>query len=192
MPDTPEVTDEALAQRLQAGDETALALLIQRFEPKLLRYGRRFLGGKGEDVLRQAVQDIFISTYENIEGFDVHQRFSPWIYRIAHNAFVDLLRQGAKQPIYGIDFDKLISHPVHEDEYAKEKENEEIRVLVEKGLGALPPSQREILVLYYFEELSYKEIADVLHVPVSTVGVRLSRARTSLKKELPDSSSLPL
>jgi RNA polymerase sigma-70 factor (ECF subfamily) len=186
------LADEALAERLQKGDEEALSELMQRFEPKLMRYGRRFLGGQGEDVLKQAVQDIFISMYQNIEGFDVRQRFSPWIYRIAHNAFVDVLRQRTRQPLYGIDFDTIISHPVHEDGYEKEKENEEMRVLVEKGLDTLSPAQREIIVLYYFEDLSYKEIADVLHVPVSTVGVRLARARTSLKKQFPDSSNMSL
>jgi RNA polymerase sigma-70 factor (ECF subfamily) len=190
--DRSDPTDEALAQRLQAGDEESLSLLMQRFEPKLMRYGRRFLEGQREDVLRQAVQDIFISAYQNIESFDPRQRFSPWIYRIAHNAFVDILRRRTKQPLYGIDFDQLISHPIHEDSFAAEKEQEEIRVLVEKGLGELAPAQREIIVLYYFEELSYKEIADVLHVPVSTVGVRLARARTTLKRTLPNSSELPL
>jgi RNA polymerase sigma factor (sigma-70 family) len=179
-PDAPNAssTDEELAARIARGDEAALSEIMQRFEPKLMRYGNRFLGGQGEDVLRQAVQDIFISAYQNIEGFDSQQRFSPWIYRIAHNAFVDILRQKSRQPLYGINFDALVSHPIHEDVYAKEKENEEIRVLLENGLDVLPAAQREIIALYYFEDLSYKEIADVLHVPVSTVGARLARART--------------
>ncbi len=192
MPDIADSTDETLAERLQGGDEHALSELMQRYEPKLMRYGQRFLGGQGEDVLRQAVQDIFIAAYQNIEGFDTHQRFSPWIYRIAHNAFVDVLRQRTRQPVYGLDFDKIVSHPIHEDEYVKEKESEEIRVLVEKGLSVLPVAQREIIVLFYFEELSYREIADVLHVPVSTVGVRLARARANLRKVLPDASAFIL
>lgn len=185
-------SDEELAARIQQGDESALSEVIARFEPKLMRYGNRFLRGESEDVLRQAVQDIFIATYQKIEGFNTYQRFSPWIYRIAHNAFVDILRHKVRQPIYGINFDTLLSHPVHEDIHAKEKESEEIRVLLEKGLDALPAAQREIIVLYYFEDLSYKEIADVLHVPVSTVGVRLSRARAILSKHLPDDSDVLL
>jgi RNA polymerase sigma factor (sigma-70 family) len=86
----------------------------------------------------------------------------------------------------------IISHPIHEDTSASEKDKEEIRVLVEKSLASLTPAQREVLLLYYFEELSYKEIADVLHVPISTVGVRLARARASLKRILPAVSDLPL
>jgi RNA polymerase sigma-70 factor (ECF subfamily) len=186
------MTDEELAALVQKGDEQALAELIDRYEVKLLRYGQRFLGAQNADALSEAVQDVFISVYQNIEGFDARQRFSPWIYRIAHNAFVDLLRQKARQPLYLFDFDTVLSHAVdtrHTDSVTKEKEIAEARVLLEKGLDKLSTHQREIIVLYYFEELSYKEIADVLHVPVSTVGVRLARARVMLKKQLPDDTS---
>ena len=192
MPPAPELPDEILAARLQKGDEEALLLLMQRFEPKLLRYGRRFIHGLGEDVLAQAVQDIFISAYENIEGFNTNQRFSPWIYRIAHNTFVDILRYKAKYSLYGFGFDTLVAHSVHEDEYRKEKENQELRVLLEKSLDTLPPAQREIIILYYFEELGYREIADILHIPIGTVGVRLARARARLKEKLPDASTFEL
>lgn len=188
----PESTDEELAKLVQQGNNDAFEPLMKRFEPKLMRYGRRFMGRMDEDMLRQTVQDIFISVYQNIEGYDAGQRFSPWIYRIAHNAYVDLLRRKTRQPIYGFDFDTLISHPIHEDMSMREKESAEFRVLIEKGLELLTPAQREIIVLYYFEQLSYREIADVLHVPVSTVGVRLARARTALKKHLPDASQLSL
>ena len=186
------MTDEELAAFVQKGDDQALAELIDRYEAKLLRYGQRFLGVQNQDALREAVQDVFISVYQKIESFDTKQRFSPWVYRIAHNAFVDLLRQKTRQPLYLFDFDTVLSHAVdtsHVDSAVKEKENAEARVLLEKGLDKLSAQQREILVLYYFEELSYKEIADVLHVPVSTVGVRLARARTMLKKQLPDDPS---
>ncbi len=182
-------SDEALAAKVQSGDEQALAELINRYEEKLLRYGQRFLGMQNFDAIREGVQDSFISAYQHIEGFDTKQRFSPWMYRIAHNTFVDLLRQKTRQPLYGFDFDKIISHSAYasQDEgWRQEKENAEIRVLLERGLTLLSASQREIIVLYYFEELSYKEIADVLHVPVGTVGVRLARARAALKKKLPN------
>jgi RNA polymerase sigma-70 factor (ECF subfamily) len=188
-----EHTDEELAAQVQKGSEAALAVLIERYEAKLMRYGQRFLGYQSTDSLRESVQDVFIAVYQNIESFDPKQRFSPWIYRIAHNAFVDVLRHKTRQPLYVFDFDKILPHAIntsHEDISRKEKENAEARVLLEKGLDLLSAQQREILVLYYFEDLSYKEIADVLHVPVSTVGVRLARARTMLKKKLPDDPAM--
>ncbi|MGE5541117.1 MAG: RNA polymerase sigma factor [Bacillota bacterium] len=185
-------TDESLASRVQQGDDQALGELIERYEKKLLRYGSRFLGSQGEDAVVQAVQDIFIRVYQNIASFDTRQRFSPWIYRVAHNTFVSILRQRTRQPVYGIDFDSFFPHPVHEDSERREKEHAEIRVVVEAALSSLSAAHREIIVLYYFEELSYQEIADVLRIPVSTVGVRLSRARERLKRILPESSELPL
>jgi RNA polymerase sigma-70 factor (ECF subfamily) len=180
-------SDEELAALVQKKDETAFATLVARYEGKLLRYGRRFLSGEAH--LGDAVQDIFISVWENIQSFDASQRFSPWIYRIAHNAFVDILRQQAKEPIPVFDFDRIIPHPAYDDPTRKEKEKEELRVLIEKNLRKLPPLYREVVDLYYFEDFSYKEIADILHVPLGTVGIRLSRAKEALKKHLTKSLS---
>jgi len=176
-------TDEALARRVQTGDHQALAVLMERYTTKLLRYGRRFLASN--DTVGDAVQDVFITVYENIQDFDATRRFSPWIYRIAHNAFIDVLRREKKEPIALFDFDRVVPHPVYEDPTAREKEREEIRVLLEKGLAALSPAYREIIDLYYFEDFSYLEIADILHIPIGTVGIRLSRARQMLKKQVP-------
>lgn len=175
-------TDEDLARQLQRGDQQALAALMGRYTGKLLRYGHRFLAS--DDDIGDIVQDVFISVYQNILDFDAARRFSPWIYRIAHNAFVDSLRKKAKGPVYGLDFDVLVPHPVYEDVAESEKEKEEMRVLLERHLDELPPAYREIIDLHYFEGFKYQEIADILHIPVGTVGIRLSRAKQRLKKSL--------
>ncbi len=179
-----DATDGELARRVQAGDDQALATLMDRYTGKLLRYGRRFLSSG--DKIGDVVQDVFIAVYENIKDFDSTRQFSPWIYRIAHNAFVDALRKRAKEPLYLLDFDRVVPHPVYENPEEGEKEREEMRVLLEKSLEDLPPAYREIIDLYYFEDFSYREIADILHIPTGTVGIRLSRARTALKKQLPE------
>ncbi|HEV3245377.1 MAG TPA: RNA polymerase sigma factor [Candidatus Paceibacterota bacterium] len=173
-------TDEELARRLQADDHQALETLMQRYTAKLMRYGRRFLAS-GDDV-GDVVQDVFVAVYQNIRDFDPTRRFSPWIYRIAHNAFVDVLRKQAKGPVYGLDFDRFVPHPIYEDPVEDEKEKEEMRVLLEKHLDELPPSSREIIDLHYFEGFKYQEIADILHIPIGTVGIRLSRAKRRLKE----------
>ena len=175
--------DEELARRVQAGDTDALATLMERYTPKLLRYGGRFLAS--HEPIGDVVQDVFVSVYENIKDFDATRQFSPWIYRIAHNAFVNALRAKARGPVYLEDFDRIIPHSVYEDPTIKEKEFEEVRVLVERGLETLSPAYREIIDLYYFENFSYREIADILHLPIGTIGVRLSRAREALKKQMP-------
>jgi len=180
MPDA--TTDEELARRLQGGDEAALGEIMERYTGKLLRYGQRFLGAD-DDAIGDVVQDVFISAYQNIRSFEPARRFSPWVYRIAHNAFVDALRKRAKDPV-AMDYwelDRILPHSGHEDAAAKEKEADEIRVLLEKYLDALPANYREIIALYYFENFSYQEISDILHIPIGTVGIRLSRAKSKLK-----------
>jgi RNA polymerase sigma-70 factor (ECF subfamily) len=174
-------SDEELAALVQKRDELAFAELMKRYTAKLLRYGKRIL--LTENNIGDTVQDIFVTVYKNIEDFDTTRQFSPWIYRIAHNAFVDVIRKNAKGPLYVFDFDRIIPHPTYEDPLILEKEREEFRVLLGKGLKELSPEYREIIDLYYFEDFSYKEIADILHIPIGTVGIRLSRARESLKKK---------
>ncbi len=176
-PDSTVLKDEEAARRVQSGDRESFGLLVERYEAKLTRYGRRFLSRK-EDIT-DIVQDVFISAYQNMQSFDASQRFNPWIYRIAHNAFVNALRKNERTPI-GIDFDTLISHPVYDDPAESEREQRDMRTMIDRGLEKLKPKYREVLVLHYLEELSYKDIADVLSVPQGTVGVRLRRAKEAL------------
>jgi RNA polymerase sigma-70 factor (ECF subfamily) len=188
MGESPSETDEALAARVQQGDERAFAEIMGRYEPKLLRYGRKFMSDS-ENIL-DAVQDVFIKVYQNIKSFDSSRRFSPWIYRVAHNIFVNALRKKTNEPITLLDFDTLIAHQIYEDPIQAEKEKAEISVLLSKGLEKLPATHREVLILHYLEDLSYQDIADILQVPMGTVGVRIHRARAALKKYFSPQSQL--
>lgn len=177
------LSDEQLAALVQKGDEAAFAALMQRYTDKLLRYGRRIL--PRENNVGDIVQDVFVTVYQNIQDFDVTRPFSPWIYRITHNALVNVIRKKVKEPLFLFDFDRIMPHAVYEDPIVTEKEKEEMRVILEKSLEEIPSAYREIIGLYYFEDFSYKEIADILHIPVGTVGIRLSRAKAALKKKFP-------
>lgn len=175
----PVLSDEELAALVQRGDAEQFGMLMVRYESKLTRYGSRFLV-QGDDI-REIVQDIFIKTYQDIQSFDTTQRFSPWIYRIAHNAFANELRRKSRSPIRLPDFDALLSHSPAAESTDSESEHDLLVRMVETGLGSIPAKYREVLVLYFMEGLSYKEIADVLRVPVNTVGVRLTRAKMALR-----------
>jgi RNA polymerase sigma-70 factor, ECF subfamily len=174
-------SDEAVVRRVQAGDGEAFGVIIDRYEEKLKRYGRRFLSGR-EDI-EDVVQDVLVSAYRSIHSFDTSLRFSSWIYRIAHNAFVNTLRS-RKYRVFDIDFDTLISHHVVEDSESIERDRKELAELMEHALARVSPKYREVLVLHYFEDMSYKDIADVLQVPVGTVGVRIKRAKEALRAQV--------
>ncbi len=175
-------TDEELAKMVQEGDKDKFGILMKRYSQKLFRYGKKFLAN--EDNIEDVVQDVFIKTYQNINSFDISQKFSPWIYRIAHNTYINAIKKQSSGPLYLFDFDTILSHTiVGEDLAVKEREQKEIKELVERGLSQMEPKYREILVLYYLEDFSYKEISEILQVPVGTVGVRIMRAKEVLKEK---------
>ncbi len=184
-------TDEELAALVQTGDQAAFEVLFKRYEAKILRYGQRFLY-RYEDV-EDAVQDVFVKAYVNIQSFTVSRKFSTWLYRVAHNTFINVIKKKGREPLSFFDFDTLVQLPVTEGKLLAEeflKAGDQATLL--EALKKLSPKYREPLVLYYLEQLEYKEIADVLHIPVSTVGVRLQRAKTRLKKELVATGLAPL
>lgn len=172
-------TDEACAALAQKGDRNAFGILVERYHQKLHRYGKRFLSEQ-EDV-EDIVQDVFVSVYMNIQSFNLSRRFSPWIYRIAHNAFVDSLKKRSRSPFIAMDFDALLSHDLGDESVENEREKKEMRAMIDKGLDRLSPKYREALILYYLEELSYKEISDILRIPIGTAGARIKRAKEDLR-----------
>ena len=176
-----EETDEAIAVRVQQGDGEAFGELIERYQAKLARYARKFL--LDADDAADIVQDIFIKSYQNIQSFDVSRRFSPWIYRIAHNEFVNALKKRqSRRTVFTIDFDTLFPHLTAPDTADSAAIERDTRATLDRYLDKISPKYREPLVLYYLEELDYKEISEILQIPVSTVGVRLARGRTALSK----------
>lgn len=177
--DLSSLKDEELAKLVAEGDTKKFGLLMDRYQTKLFRYGRKFL--VDNDNIEDVVQDVFIKTYTNIRSFDTSQRFSPWIYRIAHNTYINAIKKNSLNPLNLFDFDTLLSHTVVDDPIIREREQEEIKKFVDKGLSNIDSKHREILVLYYIEDFSYKEIAEILHIPISTVGVRIMRAKVALK-----------
>jgi len=177
-----EATDEIIAQRVQNGEVEAFTLLMSRYEKKIARYARKFLSHP--DDVKDIVQDVFVKAYVNIKSFDSSRRFSPWIYRIAHNEFVNALKKKKSEKISFIDFDIFFPHPAAKESADSDVARADLRRVLDGYISKIPAKYREPLVLYYFEEMSYREIADIMHLPVSTVGIRLQRGKALLKKNI--------
>ncbi len=175
------LSDEELALLVQKGDKEAFGDLVLRYQEKISRYARRFVVGTDIDDL---VQDVFIKAYVNINSFDASRRFSPWLYRVAHNEFANALRKKRSIPFSFFDYDVLLPLLSDGTKASDEAEAAEIRQLLDSYLSDLSAKYREPLLLFYYEDLSYEDIADILAVPVATVGVRLKRAREILKNKL--------
>ncbi len=178
-------TDEELVRFVLKNETKAFNILAQRYEKKLLRYGKRFL--YNYENIEDTVQNVFIKAYVNIKSFDLSKKFSPWIYRIAHNEFINIIKQKKREPLLFFDADVIFSF-AGKDDFLKNIERKEERKEMEKHLSKLKVKYREPIVLYYFEEKSYQEISDILEIPISTVGTRLKRGRNIIKKLLYEKS----
>jgi RNA polymerase sigma-70 factor (ECF subfamily) len=130
------------------------------------------------------VQTIFIKAYTNLRGFDTKRSFNSWIYRIAHNESINHLKKKDSEKISFIDFDTFLPHPFAKETADAETLSREEKNILGASLAKISPKYREILILYFYEELSYQEIADILRIPTSTVGVRIRRGKEALQEEL--------
>ncbi len=178
-----ELTDEQIAFKVQSGEIDSFGLLVERYEEKLKRYGFKFLSQK--DDLDDVLQVVFLKAFENIKSFDPKRKFSSWLYRIAHNELINHLKKRKFLSLSLFDLDTFLPQSSKENE--RETKENALDVLKEKEkieqcLNSLKPSQRELLILYYFENLTYQEIATILQVPISTVGVKIKRAKQKVKQ----------
>jgi RNA polymerase sigma-70 factor (ECF subfamily) len=179
------MTDEEIVD-LVPHNEECFGVLIHRYEEKMTRYVRRIGGGTKESI-EDVVQNIFIKVYVNINSFRKGQRFSSWLYGIAHNESIDYWRKNKKHANISLDENielaSILSsgENIEEDLFRKE-EGEHIRMILDQ----LPVKFKEVLVLRYLEDKDYQEISDILKKPVSTIGTLLHRAKAYLKKILND------
>lgn len=177
------LTDEEIASFIQKGNVDIFEILIDRYSDKLGRYIRKFLSRR-EDV-EDILQDIFIKCFVNIKSFDTSQKFSPWIYRIAHNEAVNLLKKNSIK-VFSFDIfdDTFFIHPKAKEDSESEAEREILKNHLDEILNDLDQKYKEIIILYFYEELSYKDISDILKIPISLVGVRIQRGKEQIKKIL--------
>jgi len=174
-----EKSDEEISSLVQAGNVNLFGVLVLRYEKKIMRYGRKFLSNY-EDI-EDAVQEIFLKTYKNIKSFDVKRKFSTWLYRIAHNEFVNVLKKRKRSPLSFFNFDTFLPQQAMVNDIHQDLLNKETRQKLEGVLNKLDPKYREPIILYYFEEMNYKEISEIMRIPISTVGVRIKRAKEKIK-----------
>jgi len=172
--------DSEIVKFIQSGKIDLFGILIERYEMKIKRYARKFLSDQEE--INDVVQDIFIKAYKNIQSFDLKRSFSSWFYRIAHNELINALKEKKRSPLPLFDLDVFFPQYLRgNSNFNEEIDRQYLREMIDKCFDKLEFKYREPIVLYYFEELSYKEISDVMRIPISTVGIRIKRAKDLMK-----------
>lgn len=195
-----ERTDEELVSDYRGGDHAAFEQLVRRHHDDLLRFLIRLVGNRA--VAEDAFQETFLRVHLSAETFDTTRRFKPWLFTIAANKGRDALRRNARRrtldlsaPIGGSGsgsanngegsgaktYVDLMEIDVPPPDAALD-EQEQNR-LVQRAIDELPWSLREILLLAYFQRLSYNQIADSLEIPLGTVKSRLHAAVAAFAKK---------
>lgn len=178
------MNEKELIARLQARDETAFEELIRLYEKKIYALCVRMCGN-AEDA-EEAAQDTFLALWRGIDRFRQESALSTWIYRLASNACVDLMRRRRKsEGGVSLDDEALFldaADPAPQPPQALEQR--EAQRLLQEGLMSLPAEYRSILLLREVEGLSYSEISETLELELGTVKSRISRGRTLLRNFL--------
>lgn len=182
--------DLALMQRVRDGDREAVIGIVERYQDELI--GFFFHLSWDQLTSEELAQDVFVRLYQARERWVPTARLRTWIYRIAHNLWIDHLRRrrnvlslDAERGEEGLRLSDVISAPAAADPDAAERDAA-IRSRVRTALEELPEGQREVFVLANNHGMKYQDIAAVLGIPEGTVKSRMHHAVRILRDELAD------
>lgn len=181
-------TDEELVEDYLDGDVAAFRAVIERYHDPLMRFLTRLMGGRA--AAEDAFQETFLQVHNSLESFDPARRLKPWLFTIAANKARDALRKRQRRPTVSL------SAPIDSAEgrsfvdlmeidvagVSEGLEQEELSAMVQGAIDVLSPRLREILLLAYFQKMTYAQIAEVSGVPLGTVKSRLHSAVAAFAK----------
>ena len=170
---------DELVQRARAGDDAAFSALVETYQTPIYNLCYRMLGEAGE--AEDAAQETFLRAYQQLARYDPARSFKTWLFAIANHHCIDRLRK-RRLTWLSLD-DDLPPHPaLNEPGLGPEEANvrREQTEMLQKLLAHLPPDDRAVVVMRYWYDFSYEEIAEATAATVSSVKSRLHRARGNL------------
>lgn len=168
-----QIETELLVLAAQQGNSDAFTLLFRRHHRSLLQYACQYSGS--EDMAKEAVQEAWIETARNIKKLSDPRAFRSWLYKKVRWRILDEVRKSVSSAT--VSPEELAST----ESSVGEMQHNELLIL---GLRRLPTLEREMIQLFYLDDMSISEIAAVLEIPSGTVKSRLNRARNLLKQKL--------
>jgi RNA polymerase sigma-70 factor (ECF subfamily) len=179
-------TDEIIVQRALTGDAEAFGEIVRRWERRIfaLAYG---MLGREEDA-RDATQETFLAAFRSLRGFRGEAKVSSWLHRIAVNQCITRQRQARVRSEAALDDEEekdaaSFATPVRYSP-AQVTEGRQETVAVRRAINGLPVELRQVVIMKEFEELTFREIAEALELPLSTVKSRLYTAMKQLQMRL--------
>ena len=185
------LTDAELLEHYMDGDEAAFQEIVARYKNSLYAFLKQFLNRM--DLVEDVFQETFLQLFTSRASFDPSRPLRPWLFTIAANKAKDALRKsqrtsavpiGAISDAQDMSFDEMLNtlgadNAVPHDDL----ERDETANQVNEVIAGMPENLREILILAYFNKFSYKQMADVLSIPIGTVKSRLHTAVAKFAKD---------
>jgi len=168
MPD-----ERELIEGIIRNDEKSCEKLLNLYKGRIFSYILRLI--KNYDDAEELTFETFIKFFKSVNSYDPSRSLSSWLFTIAHNLVIDFLRKNKIEYEY---IDEMQSTQI--DFFDKIEKEKKLKA-IERALEELAPLDKEIVILFHKEELSYQEISDILKIPVTTIKTRLHRARRKLR-----------
>jgi RNA polymerase sigma-70 factor, ECF subfamily len=195
-----EKVDAILIERSQQGDAYAMDELLSKYHGKAFMYALKMT--KHVEEASDVVAEGFIRVHRAIGRFQANSSFSTWLFKVLRNCFLDIRKKRRVKVVCSLDASMesddgiVFMQPIDESESAFESSAKaEFATKVRSALDKLPNHQRDLLLMYHEDELTYEEIAAKLQTPAGTIKSRLHRAKLNLKdviKNDPQLTSLTL
>lgn len=181
---TVQTPDALLVKNYVAGDESALATLINRHESKI--YGFIYSKIADRDISDDIFQDTFIKVIKTLKSnsYNEEGKFLPWVMRIAHNLIIDHFRKNKKMPMFRETEEFSIFSIMSDNSMTIENQmiSDQVEMDLKRLIEELPEDQKEVLMMRIYQDLSFKEISELTGVSINTALGRMRYALMNLRK----------
>ena len=172
------LTDREIIEQILTGNTEVYSILIDRYKQLVFTSAIRLL--KNREDAEEVAQDVFLSAYYALDTFRGDSKISTWVYRITYNKCLDHLKKNAKrQKLPTVDISESYNIGVMDKQFEAMEQNER-KLMVQKAIGQLPGEEALLITLFYLEELTLKEISEIMGQSTNTLKVRLFRGRKRL------------
>jgi RNA polymerase sigma-70 factor, ECF subfamily len=190
-PPLTECSDEELVIQFRSGKREAFGVLVRRYEGELYGYLRRYLGDS--NLADDVFQNTFLQVFTKVGQYEPGRPVRPWLYTIATNQAIDALRRQGRHQAVSLDLEREEAASAETPQLLgllesrgpgplDQIQGEEKRQLVRASVDRLPDFLRQVVVLAYYQGLKYRDIADIMGIPVGTVKSRLHSALVKLQE----------
>lgn len=177
--------------RAKKGDEKAFETIVTTYQKPIFSFIYKLVGKQPNDA-EELTQDAFLKLYKSIDTYNPEKKFSSWIFTIARHTAYDNMRRTMKKKVYfSIDNpDDPFEPSDTKTSRSPQAKTIEEKIDIEQALSQVRDIYRQTLVLYYWHQYSYKQIAETLDIPLNTVKTHLRRAKEAVSEELNEPTAL--